>query len=276
MISIAKSIFSFKSNKVTIFRKLQFLFFALLLLSNFTIFNVKKIELTIFEIIKPISFFSNLLNKKIDNLHTKLALLEEVNRIEELKLENEKLKQDLADYNQSHNEALDIIKFRKNNFYFIDTIKVLSIIKNSEQYFICRYFSSSELSINDLILNQDNFLIGRVVSVNKDIKTAKVQLLQDENFLVPVYSGETKISGIVNNNRQLSSCQIEFSSLNTKSILNEDEIVLTSPEDGLLPADIKVGYISKKNNQYCIRTQTNIIKDKLFAVKNIFGFHKWD
>jgi cell shape-determining protein MreC len=108
------------------------------------------------------------------------------------------------------------------------------------------------------------------------MKIAKVQLMQDENFLIPIYSGETKISGILNNNRQFSSCEIEFSPLNKKAILNEGEVILTSPEDGLIPADIKIGYISKKNNQYCVVSQFNILKDKLFGVKNIFSLHKWD
>lgn len=275
MINLVREIFSFKSRKVSVFRKIQILCFLLIFISNFTFLNPRKIDLWIYNFLSPIGFFSNIINVEIAKISDKIHLLKRIKEIEYLKIENDKLKNEIYEIKQSQ-DRIDNIKKIKNNFHIIDNIKIVSIIKNSEKYFIAKYFNSLDLNINDLILNQNNFLIGKIISINKEFQLIKVQLIEDDRFIIPVYSNETKNIGLLNNNKKFSSCTLEFSLIENKTNLNEGELILTSPDDGLITADIKIGYLIKKNNQNCIDRNVNLIKDSLFIARNTFQNLKFE
>ncbi len=131
-------------------------------------------------------------------------------------------------------------------------------ITPTEKYIIIT--SVDAIKKNDLVIDKNNILIGRVIEKNK--YTAKVQLILDISSNIPVFSGES--DGIVygiNDKR----CKIVFSNFSNKKPKNGD-LVITSGFENLTMRGIIVGTIKNINGKFCVENENIYSADIVFVI----------
>ncbi len=215
-----------KLKKLSIFLILITLIYVFLLkglkLSN----SLKQIQIT------PIKTF--LLAKKLIIENQKLA--EENLR---LSIENSKLKNDKAFIlNDQLNSQQAFI--------------ILRLSTHQGQYFIINA-RCNNIQSNKTVVTYDKFLIGRVVKCNQDI--SKVELVTNNNFKASVKSLTSNINGLFETVKNEYRITIKDSN---KEIEN-DELIVTSGQDGLYPAGLIIGKYKKNRNAVELLVDLNSI-----------------
>jgi rod shape-determining protein MreC len=108
--------------------------------------------------------------------------------------------------------------------------------------------SKAGVKVNWIVLNQ-NGLVGRVIAVGAD--TSRVLLLGDSESRVPVMGEVTRARAIASGDK---SAVPRLAHLNTPTIMQDGERVMTSGDDGIFPRGIAVG-------------QAGIAPDKVWRVR---------
>lgn len=197
---------------------------------------------------KGITALSNLGQIKIIPLTTFFSISKLIKENRELKeenlkllIENSKLKNDKAFLldNQTPNNTLAFI--------------ILYLNTHQGQYFIinkgCKIAQS-----NKTIAVYDKFLVGKVIKCNDNF--SKVELLTNHNFKTSVRSIKSNINGLfesVRNEYRITLKPLE------KQIEN-DELIITSGQDGLVPAGLIVGQYKKGQDIIKLLIDLNSLK----------------
>ncbi len=156
-----------------------------------------------------------------------------------------------------------------NNLTIVSLLEVYFYNKDqNEKYVIAK--SNNKVDINDIVVDNHRFLIGRVIYATKS-NTVKVQTIDDEKSFIPAIVND--IDGVIigtNNDK----CRIEFillddSNSNRVKInkVGNDALVLTSGKEHYTPKGIIIGKINKINEKYCVTSNVDKF-DKLAVVKN--------
>ena len=147
-------------------------------------------------------------------------------------------------------------------------IDVIYINNNQNGNFIIGK-TLENLSINDVIVDKEGFLVGRVVFFEKKSKNVKIQLITDLDSNFPVSNIEENIYGFIKGTND-TNCVVELNILNKQnntSIRNGD-IIITSNIENLFPKGIIVGDIDINEDRFCIKTR-KLIYSELFSIKNV-------
>lgn len=150
--------------------------------------------------------------------------------------------------NSSYREYKKIFdKFNNNKYKRISIIDVLYI---KDKYMIAK--TSSFLNIDDVIIDNDDFLVGIVVNVNKDI--AKIILLTSSRVNIPVKILGKSINGVITGKNVVgfNNCDIEMYDIDNSKDINDGDIVLTSGKYGLTPVGLKIGKVYNRNGKFCV------------------------
>lgn len=170
---------------------------------------------------------NNQLRRQRDSLQKQIIELKEAAR------ENELLR-----------KQLNFPKEGQNNLVFAEIIGFNPL---AGQYFIINKGERDGLKNNQAAVNPDNFLVGKIFDVQKS--SAKVLLLTDAACLVNALSQENRISGIIKGEHGLD---IIMDMVTLDKRLKNDEPIITSGLDGLIPGGLLIGWVSEmeiKENQ---------------------------
>ena len=152
-------------------------------------------------------------------------------------------------------------------------ISVLEVIfydkKQNEKYIIAK--SSNNVDVNDVVIDKYNFLIGRIIYVNKKNNIVKVQTIDDIKSFIPATA--KGVNGMITGTNS-EKCKIEFKLLNaditttTSDLLkNSNILVLTSGKGSLIPNGVIIGKMNNINDKYCINNDNINNFDKLMVIK---------
>ncbi len=115
------------------------------------------------------------------------------------------------------------------------------------QYFLVDKGSNEGVVLDSAVVAANNFLVGRVVEVNKNY--SKVLLLSDSNSLVNVVAQDSRVSGLVRGSHGLV---LNLEMVPIDAALKSGETVLTSGLNDEIPKGLIVGQVAevvKKENE---------------------------
>ena len=191
------------------------------------------------------------INKTANNndLHISNAILKEQNNILKNQIrEIEEQKQIYVKMNKKYN----VISF----------LNIKYISRNQNGHFIITN-ANKALNIYDLVVDDNENVIGRIVDFNFDKTSAKIQLISDKNFFIPIKSSKTNSYGIISYTLKCKN-NIFFDKANGE--LEDNEIITTSGEENLIPQGFLIGRIHKQNNKFCITPSTDVKHVKTLIV----------
>ena len=128
----------------------------------------------------------------------------------------------------------------------IKAIAKINYLNKSNNGFYFLVTTNKNVNINDLAVDSEWNLIGRVVQTSKN--DAKIQLLLDRHSNIPVVSGES--NGIIFGTGE-KNCMVEYQNLSPKQP-NDGDTVLTSGDEGLTLKGITIGILKISNGRYCV------------------------
>ena len=158
---------------------------------------------------------------------------------------------------QMQKELIYLAKY-KDIYDKLSTIKPVSIleakyvVKDDYEHSILAISNNDDIMLNDVVVDKYNMLIGRIINYDKKLTT--VQLVSDIQSNIPSMC-QNGANGIIHGVYS-ADCDIEFFSLNGIIPYN-DEIVLTSGFDKLVPRGIVIGKVKINNGHYCVVSTSN-------------------
>lgn len=229
-------------------------------------FRLDKIETTTFYII--VSLFLVLfvsIERKYDfHIHpikVYLSKLPDKERLIELKIVE--LNSQIATLKQE-NEYLNKYKTTYTNLKKIHNVKSLVEVKYISNSVNGRYLTAqTEKTVkrNDLVVDDKNILIGRIVGVN-DENNVKIQLLSDIYSNIPVYVNDCY--GIIYGTND-KNCKIAFQNLSTTEPKDGD-LVITSGFENLTIRGVVAGAVINSNGTWCVDNKNIDYIDKLAVI----------
>jgi rod shape-determining protein MreC len=112
--------------------------------------------------------------------------------------------------------------------------------------------SKSGVRVNWIVMNQ-NGLVGRVIAVGND--TSRVLLLGDGDSRVPIMGETTRARAIASGDKTSAP---RLAHLNTPTLMQDGERVMTSGDDGIFPRGIAVGQAGiAPDKQWRVRLASN-------------------
>ena len=124
--------------------------------------------------------------------------------------------------------------------------------------------TNNEVFKNDIVVDKSMSLVGRIVAVNS--KNVKIQLLNDVKFSAPAFAITSGIYGIVSANGD-EKCKLIFDTLNSKSKPEDNDLIITSGENNLVPRGIDIGFVKIVNGKICIKPNANPNIDTLAVIR---------
>lgn len=124
--------------------------------------------------------------------------------------------------------------------------------------------TNNEVFKNDIVVDKSMALVGRIVAVNS--KNVKIQLLNDVKFFAPAFATISGIYGIVSANGD-EKCELIFDTLNSKSKPEDNDLIITSGENNLVPRGIDIGFVKVINDKICIQRKASPNIDTLVVIR---------
>jgi len=124
--------------------------------------------------------------------------------------------------------------------------------------------TNNDVFKNDIVVDKSMALVGRIVAVNA--KNVKIQLLNDVKFSAPAFATVSGIYGIVSANDD-EKCELIFDTLNSKSKPENNDLIITSGENNLVPRGIDIGFVKVVNNKICIQRKVSPNIDTLVVIR---------
>ena len=157
----------------------------------------------------------------------------------------------------------------KNNlnkkYQILSTLNMDYISINQNGAFIIATSENDDISLNNLVIDKNGFLIGRIVAINKQFNLVKIQMIIDGKSFIPVKTQKTSTYGVLSNN---SFCENGLSFENSTGNIENGEIIMTSGEENLTPQGILVGKIDKQDKINCVKHFAQINNtDNLSVIK---------
>ena len=125
------------------------------------------------------------LNKKIETTDLKIsnAILREQNKI-------------LKNQIQEITENKQINAKISQKYKVISFLNIKYISKNQNGHFVITD-ANDNLSMYDLVIDNEKNIIGRIIDFNFYKTIAKIQLISDKNFFIPIKSSKNNSYGII-------------------------------------------------------------------------------
>ena len=124
--------------------------------------------------------------------------------------------------------------------------------------------TNNEVFKNDIVVDKSMALVGRIVAVNA--KNVKIQLLNDVKFSAPAFAATSGIYGIVSANEG-ETCELIFDTLNSKNKPEDNDLIITSGENNLVPRGIDIGFVKVINDKICIQRKASPNIDTLVVIR---------
>lgn len=124
--------------------------------------------------------------------------------------------------------------------------------------------TNNEVFKNDIVVDKSMALVGRIVAVNS--KNVKIQLLNDVKFSAPAFATVGGIYGIVSANDD-EKCELIFEILNSKNKPEDNDLIITSGENNLVPRGIDIGTVNIINDKICVRRKASPNIDTLVVIR---------
>ena len=112
--------------------------------------------------------------------------------------------------------------------------------------------TNNNVKMDDTVLDENSFLIGRIIARNKNI--VKILPIESKTSNIPVATSNGAI-GILRGVGQ-KHCECEFIPLSNR-IPDNDTLVVTSGIESLIPGGIIVGKTNIKGSQICVNLYRN-------------------
>ena len=226
---------------------------------------LKEVKLNIFCYIITLSMIVFADNFNLNKLSLKFKNFlksSKSSRLLELEKEIINLKSSLISLKEENNnlKKYELIHHNVSKYNHVKTIVEIMHIHNSidDKYIITE--TNDSVENNDLAVDQNGILIGRVVW--RDKKKAKIQLLSSQYSNIPVYSNNS--NGIAFGTNSIN-CKIGFQNL-SNTIPTDGDIVITSGEQGLTIKGIIVGVIKHTSSGICIENDNINFIDKVAII----------
>ena len=162
-----------------------------------------------------------------------------------------------------NNECRKVLNSMSSSYQYITTGASIFFSKGSNKFIIATT-NSSNVKLNDVAINKNDYIIGRIVDVLSD-GMLKIQQIEDDKAYIPSVILEHSLSGYVNGYND-AECSVVFETDETFDLskINDGDIVVTSGFDNFIPYGMNVGRIKKYKGKLCIDRDidryTNIFK----------------
>ncbi len=173
--------------------------------------------------------------------------------LEELKKENERLK-----------EAIGVLRKTPSNVKLLyGIIEGFSPSLWKREVFV-NLGKEQQVKVNDFVLNQQGYLVGRITKVFKDY--SRVTLLNDPNFILPVFIGEKGrglLKGSLSGNLKLMYVERE------QNIKKNDKVWIKVGPSGFSLSIGKVSRIEDNRSDFFLDITVRPFAD-LFSLREVF------
>lgn len=196
---------------------------------------------------------SNSITNNINNfLNIKTINSQLIEQNLKLKLQLFKLKI-LEEENYKLKEILNIVSTENEQDYSIEKI---NIITNTSFTSKIEIRSNEKMKNNDLVIDKDGNLIGKVINVNNE--KATVLLITDHSFKIPAIL-EKSMTKVIVNGSFTDFLDINYFSGEKFNIVDK-EMVFTSDDGNIAQAGIPIGTVFKENNKVRVKIFSNLNK----------------
>lgn len=124
--------------------------------------------------------------------------------------------------------------------------------------------TNNDVLKNDIVVDKSMALVGRIVGVNS--KNVKIQLLNDVKFSAPAFATISGIYGIVFTNND-EKCKLIFDTLNSKNKPEDNDLIITSGENNLVPRGIDIGFVKIIDGKICVQRKASPNIDTLVVIR---------
>ena len=150
-----------------------------------------------------------------------------------------------------NNECRKILNSISISYQYITTGASIFFSKGSNKFIIATT-NSGNVKLNDIAINKNDYIIGRVVDMLND-GVLKIQQIEDDKAYIPSIILGRSLIGYVNGYND-AECSVVFETdeaFDTPKVNNGD-IVVTSGFDNFIPYGMNVGRIKKYKGKLCI------------------------
>ena len=102
--------------------------------------------------------------------------------------------------------------------------------------------------------------------LKNDIVVDKFQLLNDVKFSAPAFATISGIYGIVFTNND-EKCKLIFDTLNSKNKPEDNDLIITSGENNLVPRGIDIGFVKIIDGKICVQRKASPNIDTLVVIR---------
>ena len=124
--------------------------------------------------------------------------------------------------------------------------------------------TNNDVFKNDIVVDKSMALVGRIVAVNA--KNVKIQLLNDVKFSAPAFATISGVYGIVSANND-EECELVFDTINSKDKPDDNDLIITSGENNLVPRGIDIGFVHIVSDKNCIKQKAGPNIDTLVVIR---------
>ena len=162
-----------------------------------------------------------------------------------------------------NNECKKVLNSMSSSYQYITTGASIFFSKGNNKFIIATT-GGGNVKLNDIAMNKNDYIIGRVIDVLGD-GVLKIQQIEDDKAYIPSVILGHSLSGYVNGYND-AECSVVFETDETFDLskINDGDIVLTSGIDNFIPYGMNIGRIKKYKGKLCISRDidryTNIFK----------------
>ena len=150
-----------------------------------------------------------------------------------------------------NNECGKVLNSMSNSYQYITTGTSIFFSKGSNK-FIIAIINSDDVKLNDIAIDANNYIIGRVVDIF-GTGMLKIQQIEDDKAYIPsIILGHSLIGYVNGYNDAECSVVFETDEAFDTSKINNGDIVVTSGFDNFIPYGMNVGRIKKYKGKLCI------------------------
>ena len=150
-----------------------------------------------------------------------------------------------------NSDCKTVLKFISNTYKHI-AIGVPVFFSKGNSKFIIAKIDSDNIKLNDIAIDKNDYIIGRVIDVF-DNGMFKIQQIEDDRAYMPSLILGHSLGGYVNGYNGLT-CNMVFETDDDfdMSKINDGDVVVTSGFDNFIPYGLNIGRIKKYKDKLCI------------------------